>query len=149
MLRVNGLLDPEGGEVLLAAIRSRAEPANLSPSDPRTPAQAQADALVEISRRHLDNNPKTGSSRPHVTVTVPWNTLRTGSGLVDLEAGPITAPTVRRLACDASISRIIPDQDSAPLATGEARRVIPPAVRRALDLRDHHCTHPGCQVPAR
>ena len=119
MLRVNGLLDPEGGQVLLAAIRSLAEPANLDPSDPRTPAQAQADALVEISRRHLDGNPSSGSgsSRPQVTVTIPWDTLRTGSGLVDLEVGPITARTVRRLACDATISRIVVQEDGMPVGT--------------------------------
>ncbi|MBN2114118.1 MAG: HNH endonuclease, partial [Acidimicrobiia bacterium] len=30
-----------------------------------------------------------------------------------------------------------------------ATRIIPPALRKALELRDQHCTHPGCQVPAR
>ncbi|MBN2114806.1 MAG: HNH endonuclease, partial [Acidimicrobiia bacterium] len=24
-----------------------------------------------------------------------------------------------------------------------------PALRKALELRDQHCTHPGCQIPAR
>jgi hypothetical protein len=149
MLRLSGLLDPEGGQVVLAAVRSLSEPANLTPDDPRTPAQAQADALVEISRRHLDGNPGTGSSRPHVIVTLPWETLKTASGMVDLEAGPITAQTVRRLACDATVSRIIVQEDGFPVEAGQARRVIPPAVRRTLEVRDGHCTHPGCQVPAR
>ena len=54
MLRVNGLLDPEGGQVVLAVIRSLSEAANLDRDDPRTPAQCRADALVEISRRYLD-----------------------------------------------------------------------------------------------
>ena len=68
---------------------------------------------------------------------------------MDTEAGPISAETVRRLACDATISRIIVDHDGMPLAAGEARRSIPPALRRALELRDKGCTHPGCDVPAR
>jgi hypothetical protein len=68
---------------------------------------------------------------------------------VDLEVGPITAGTVRRLACDATLSRIVVQEDGMPVGTSWARRIIPPAVRRALDLRDGHCTHPGCQVPAR
>ena len=35
------------------------------------------------------------------------------------------------------------------MSAGKARRSIPPALRRALDLRDQHCTHPGCDMPAR
>ena len=149
MVRLSGLLDPEGGGVVLAAIRGLAEPAALDPEDTRTPAQRQADALTEISRRYLDGQPGGGSSRPHVQVTIPWEALQTGTGLVDTEAGPISAETVRRLACDATISRIIVDHDGMPLAAGEARRTIPPALRRALELRDKGCTHPGCDVPAR
>lgn len=34
-------------------------------------------------------------------------------------------------------------------AAGPERRVVPPALRRALDLRDGGCTHPGCDIPAR
>jgi hypothetical protein len=105
---------------VLAAIRSLSEGAALDHDDTRTPAQARADALVEISRRHLDINPSSGSggSRPHVTVTIPWENMQAASGLVDLEAGPINAGAVRRLACDATLSRIILDEDGAPTATG-------------------------------
>jgi hypothetical protein len=149
MTRLSGLLDPESGGIVLAALRSLAEPAALDPQDTRTPAQRQADALTEISRRYLNGNPGTGSSRPHLQVTIPWEALKTGTGVVDTEAGPLSAETVRRLACDATISRLIVDHDGMPLAGGEARRTIPPALRRALDLRDQHCTHPGCDVPAR
>jgi hypothetical protein len=149
MTRPSGLLDPESGGIVLAAIRSLAEPAALDPADSRTTAQRQADALVEICHRYLNGNPGTGSSRPHLQITIPWEALRTGSGLVDTESGPISVTDVRRLACDASISPIIVDQDGMPLAAGEARRSIPTALRRALDLRDKTCTHPGCDIPAR
>ena len=79
---------PKSGGVVLAAIRRLSEPAALDPADTRTPAQRRADALVEICRRYLDGNPGTGSGRPHVTVTIPWNTLQQGTGVVDTEAGP-------------------------------------------------------------
>ncbi|MCU0282251.1 MAG: HNH endonuclease [Acidimicrobiia bacterium] len=138
----------ESGGVVQAAIRSLAEPANLDPADTRTPAQRRADALAELSRRHLDGETRTGSSRPHLTVTVPWDTLKTGTGLVDTEAGPITAEAARRLACDATISQVVL-KDGVPVTSGDARRRIPGALRRALDLRDKHCTHPGCDIPAR
>ena len=126
MLRLSGLLDPESGGVVLAAVRGLSEPAALDPQDTRTPPQRQADALVEICRRHLDGNPGSGSRRPQVQVTVPWDTLQTGFRLVDTEVGPISVQTVRRLACDATISRIVVHQDGRPLAAGAARRVIPP-----------------------
>ena len=149
MVRLSGLLDPEGGGIMLAAIRGLAEPVALDPEDTRTPAQRQADALVEIFRRYLDGNPGAANRRPHLQITIPWNTLQTGSGVVDTEAGPLGAETVRRLACDATVSRIICQEDGTPVEAGEARRVIPPALRRALELRDKTCTHPGCDVPAR
>ena len=149
MVHLSGDLDPEGGGVVLAALRSLSEAAALDPDDTRTPAQCRADALVEVCHGHLDGDASSASSRPHLTVTVPWNTLRQGSGLVDTETGPIPAETARRLACDATISRIFLGEDGAPVSAGEARRIIPPALRRALDLRDQGCTHPGCQVPAR
>jgi len=38
-------------------------------------------------------------------------------------------------------------EDGAPRSAIPARRVIPQALRRALDLRDRTCTHPGCGSP--
>ena len=149
MVHLNGDLDPEGGLIVLAAIRSLSEPPALAPGDTRTQAQCRADALVEICHRHLDGGLGGSTQRTQVIVTVPWDTLRKGCGLVDTEAGPVSAETARRLACDASISRIILDADTMPIEVGRARRVVSPALRRALDLRDQHCTHPGCDLPAR
>ena len=149
MVRLHGLLDPESGGVVLAAIRSLSEPPALDPADTRSPAQRQADALDEICHRYLNGNQGSGSSRPHLTVTIPWNTLRQGAGVIGTEAGPITAQAARRLACDATVSRIVLHQDGTLVAAGEARRVIPPALRRALEARDQGCTYPGCEVPAR
>jgi hypothetical protein len=149
MVHVSGDLDPEGGGVVLAALRSLSEPAALEADDTRTPEQCRADALVEVCHRYLRGASGSGSSRPHLTITVPWNTLKAGMGVVDTEAGPLSAETARRLACDATVSRILCQEDGTPMEAGQNRRVIPPALRRALDLRDGGCTHPGCDVPAR
>lgn len=148
MVHLSGDLDPEAGGVVLAAIRSLAEAAGLDPAATRSPAQCRADALAEICRRHLDGEPGT-SRRPQLTITVPWEALSQGQGVVDTEAGPITAQTARRLACDATISHLSLRHHDTPTAAGEARRVIHPVLRRALEARDQHCTHPGCDVPAR
>ncbi len=58
------------------ALEALTDPADLDPADTRTPAQARADAWSEICRRYLDGEPGTGSSRPHVSITVPWDTLQ-------------------------------------------------------------------------
>jgi hypothetical protein len=148
MVRLDGNLDPEGGAVVLEALASLSAPTR-EPDDARTPEQRRADALVEICRRHLDSGgfPIKGGERPHLQVTVDLATLL-GEGLVDLEAGPITAEAVRRLGCDASVSRIVFGPDDEPLQVGRATRTVSVALRRALDLRDQHCTHPGCDAPA-
>jgi hypothetical protein len=149
MVRLDGDLDPEGGAVVLEALASLSAPTR-EPDDARTPEQRRADALVEICRRHLDsgNFPLQGGERPHLQVTVDLATLQE-EGLADLEAGPITAEAVRRLGCDASVSRIVFGPDDLPLQVGRATRTVSAALRRALDRRDRHCTYPGCDVPAR
>jgi len=135
---------------VLTAIRSLAEPAALDPGDGHTPTQRRADALVEICRRHLDSSdrPRQGGERPHLVLTLTPTDLA-ADALVDLEAGPISAEAARRLVCDADLTRVVCDEDGTPLALDRRTRVVPPATRRALELRDGGCTHAGCDVPTR
>jgi Domain of unknown function (DUF222) len=60
MVAVNGLLDPEGGQTLLAALEPLARPANAA--DARSGSQRRADALAELARRNLEGGrlPQTG-----------------------------------------------------------------------------------------
>jgi hypothetical protein len=59
--------------------------------------------------------------------------------------GAVLGPeTARRLACDASLTRVVIDPDSQPLDVGRRTRLIPPAIRTALVVRDRGCTYPGC-----
>jgi hypothetical protein len=62
MVRVDGNLDPETGELMLTAIRAvvDAEARSRTGEDSRSPVQRRADALGEICRQHLDPG---GSSR--------------------------------------------------------------------------------------
>ncbi len=61
---------------------------------------------------------------------------------------PITADTVRRIACDCAMTRVLLGPNSEPIDVGRCTRTIPPALRRALVVRDHHCRFPGCDRPA-
>jgi hypothetical protein len=151
MCRVDGDLDPEGGQVVLTALRAQMDADGRDGRDLRTPPQRRADALVEICRRWLDgaDRPDAGGERPHVVVTVDLETLeRRAPGRSELaDTGPITPEAARRWACDAAVSRVITDARSVPLDLGRRTRVVPAALRRAVIVRDRTCRLPGCDRP--
>jgi hypothetical protein len=153
MVRVDGDLDPETGETLLSALRAimDAEARSPDPTDDRTPAQRRADALGEVCRQWLDlaERPNVGGDRPHVTVTVDVEALADGpGGSAELDhIGPVRPEVARRMACDASIMRVVMAGRSEPLDVGRRTPVIPPAMRRAVIVRDRHCRFPGCDRP--
>ncbi len=57
---------------------------------------------------------------------------------------PVSAETLRRLACDGGLVPATIDENHAVLDVGRRTRAIPTAIRRALLLRDHGCRFPGC-----
>ena len=73
-----------------------------------------------------------------------------GLGDVPVLAGgqPVTAATVRRVACDAGVIPVVLGADSEPLDIGRHSRVVPAGLRRALHLRDGGCRFAGCDRPA-
>ena len=66
-------------------------------------------------------------------------------------SGPPTSwtPTPTPQACDTTIIPATLGATGAPLDLGHATRTIPPALPRALVLRDRHCAFPSCTRPAR
>jgi hypothetical protein len=217
MVALDGLLEPEAGQTLLAALEPLARPA--SAEDTRSGGQRRADALAELARRALEGGrlPRTGGVRPQLTVTVELDSLlgRPGSLGGDTELGPLDAEGCRRLACDGAVTRVLvtrhgagpdthPDhlgdhghthpsghhelgghqaQDDScgrhghldpggegglaewlrtaakllppvlggaptqPLDVGRTTRVVQPAQRTALAVRDGGCVFPGCDRP--
>jgi Domain of unknown function (DUF222)/HNH endonuclease len=142
---VQGLLDPDGGELLLTTLNALLPPPVAH--DPRTPAHRRADALLDLCRLAANHTPQAGGEKPHVTVTVDWATLQ-GSGTATLGSGvPVTAETARRLACDATVIPVVLGSTGEPLDLGRAARLVSTAQRRALILRDHGCRFPGCDRP--
>ena len=170
MVRVDGDLDPETGEHLLTALRAVLDAevrsgdehgSGANETEDRTPAQRRADALGEICRQWLDGRkrPVVAGERPHLTLTVGVDTLMGlralgealtgppgGTGELD-HTGPVASDVARRLACDASVRRVVVGPGSEPLDVGRRSAVVPPAMRRAVIVRDRHCRFPGCDRP--
>ena len=127
MLSVNGRLDREAGDVLLTAIGALSTP--RTGDDLRTGPQRRADALIELCQQVLfaGDLPEVTGERPHLNLTVSLESLeqRAGAPAAQLgHTGPVIAETARRLACDASISRIITDGPSQILDVGRRTRTI-------------------------
>jgi hypothetical protein len=139
---LRGRLDVEGAAIVRTAIDAVSAP---QPADTRSPARRRADGLIELCRRYLDSGqlPAQGGEKPHITVTMRLDEIS-----ASLNGQPITAETARRIACDATLIPAVLGSTSEPLDVGRATRTIPPAIRRALVLRDHGCIHPGCPRPA-
>jgi hypothetical protein len=151
-VRVDGDLDPETGESLLSALGAvlDAEARSGGSEDERTPAQRRADALGEICRQWLDmgERPSVAGERPHLALTVDAEALKAGAGTGELDhVGPVRSAVVRQLACDASVMRVVMAGRSEPLDVGRRTSVVPPAVRRAVIVRDRGCRFPGCDRP--
>jgi Domain of unknown function (DUF222)/HNH endonuclease len=149
---INGVFDPVGG----ASIRTALEPMarRSDKHDDRCREKRMADALVDLSLHALDSGliPQQGSQRTHLQVTASLETLLglPGAPGADMEFSPmpVSSTTVERLACDASVTRIVLDSRSAVIDVGRARRTISGAARKALNVRDRGCTWPGCERPA-
>jgi Domain of unknown function (DUF222)/HNH endonuclease len=152
MVRVDGNLDPESGQTLITALGAVTDAwAHAGGEDARTPAQRRADALREVCRQWLDlaERPTVSGERPHVTVTLDLESLegRAGRRCELGDTGSITPESARRIACDASITRVITRGVSEPLEVGRRSPVVPASLRRALVVRDRGCRFPGCDRP--
>jgi hypothetical protein len=138
MLVVEGRLTPEDGAMFLAALdQARA-------SVPEGVGELGHDAVRAQALMGLAQH--NGGNRAEIVVHVDADTLAGNEikSRSELAEGPALAPeTVRRLACDGGIVRLI-ERDGHPLSVGRRTRAIPPALRRALRSRDHGCRFPGC-----
>jgi hypothetical protein len=228
MVALDGLLEPEAGQTLLAALEPLARP--HSADDDRSGGQRRADALAELARRQLEAGrlPQTGGVRPQLTVLVDLDSLQGRPGAVGgvTDTGPLGPEACQRLACDGALTRVLvtrqatshhanqhptdhdhhdhhghghqdptghdhhshgdpddhhhpgdhdpdggdrpgSDQDltarlrtaaallppvlgggpTQPLDVGRTTRVVSPAQRTALAVRDGGCVFPGCDRP--
>ncbi|HEX7744488.1 MAG TPA: DUF222 domain-containing protein [Micromonosporaceae bacterium] len=145
-VRLSALLDVETSTVLRTAFGPLTKP--HGEQDDRTPGQRRHDALTEVCRLALrtgklpDNG---GGEATQVVVTTGYDPLAGQLGAGTLDTGEqISAESVRRLACDASILPAVLGSQGQVLDIGRQRRLFTGPIRRALVLRDRGCAFPGC-----
>jgi hypothetical protein len=146
-------LDAVGGEKVCAVLESIVQAARPA-GDTRSRSQQLGDALVQGADNLLASGalPMLRTVKPHVVVRIDL------ADLADPTTGPATAETgfgatisaarARWLACDGTISRVVFGPDGAPTDLGRTYRVVPPHLRRAVELRDRHCVFAGCEAPS-
>ena len=155
-------LTPEQGERVVKAIESAmdeefeerknvsAETSNPPAVDPASDpvAQRRADALERVAEGFLGGAAGiSGGERATIHLHTDSDTLpQNGEGAESrLETGAnVSAETSRRLACDCGLVHWHEDPAGETLDVGRRTRTIPPAIRRALQKRDHGCRFPGC-----
>jgi hypothetical protein len=144
-------LDGEGSELVEKAVHVALDRLHLPTDLPY--AQRRALGLVAVCRHFLEHVDEPGEARtggrPHLLAVVDVATLVAEvGGSARLESGVLVRGEVaRRLACDAGVSRVITNGRREVLDVGRTTRSIPPALARAVIVRDRHCTHPGCHAP--
>ena len=138
--------------------------------DLRSRPQKLLDGLVGACKIALASGelPAAGGLRPQVMVTIGYrdlldrlgDTAGTAAGSPTGAAagarhtgtlpftGPVTAATVRKIACDADIIPVLLGAEGRILDIGRASRIFPPHIRKALTARDQGCAFPGCTIPA-
>src|SRR4051794_14298556 len=145
-------LDPVGGEKVQAVLESMVQ-ANRPAGDRRSRSQRLADALVQWADNTLaaGNLPSLRTVKPHVVVTIDIDDFagpHPGPGAATTGFGArISAARARWLARDGNISRIIIGPEGQPLNLGRTKRIFPPHLRTALDIRDKGCVFTGCYAP--
>ncbi len=84
--------------------------------------------------------------RPLISVLAGYETF--AGRICELADGTVITPgTAASLLDEALIERVVFDGPSRVIDIGHTR-TFQGALRRALEVRDRHCTHPGCDVPA-
>ncbi|RKR19646.1 HNH endonuclease signature motif containing protein [Arthrobacter oryzae] len=164
------------GNAVETAVSIGTDPAGAGAADAldrRSRPQRLLDGLVGGCKAALAAGglPATGGFRPQIMATIDYRdllqrlggtgipgevaggvpggaeSLNQGSGSL-MFTGPITASTVRKLACDADIIPVVFGGEGQVLDIGRASRVFPPHIRKALVARDVGCAFPQCTIPA-
>lgn len=160
---VRGSLPTVDAEPLMAALAAMAEAARKRYDERHdlaapTSGQRLADALCALAAQGSD----AGVVRPRLLVTMSVESLRrlgaepgTVARQQDAPARlsetgePVPVGVLRRLCCDAEFVPVVLGGRSEVLDVGRAHRLVTPAIRTALIVRDGGCVFPGCDARPR
>ncbi|HSO69538.1 MAG TPA: DUF222 domain-containing protein [Arachnia sp.] len=151
-MRITGQLPVADAALLTAQLDALMPDASTYRHTGETPSRdaRRADALVLLTQVAAGSGqlPSHGVDRPQVHITLDFDTLKSGLGVVSLlGAGGmdgLSAGEARRLACDAGLIPMVLGTGSRPLDVGRTHRLFTPAIRAALIERDQGCVFPGC-----
>ncbi|SDF08476.1 HNH endonuclease [Blastococcus fimeti] len=156
-LSFHGTLDAVGGEKFQAAIES-IQQASRPAGDTRTRARQAGDALVQLCDNALASGslPILRGHKPQVVAMIDLEDLMDTTSAAGVGAGAgrtgfgaiISAAKARWLACDGNVTRIVIGPEGQPLDLGQTKRLFPPHLRRAIEVRDKHCVFAGCDAPS-
>ena len=114
----------------------------------RSVSQRRADALGHILERFVAGKCSGSANGAHqVVVHIAHDALcdvPESSGAEFDDGRAVTVETARRLGCDGALIGVVEGEKGQPLAVGRRTRAVPPAIRRALRVRDRGCRFPGC-----
>jgi hypothetical protein len=149
MTRIDGLLDPESGAIVRTTLDGIMNQ-SFNDGTTRTRDQRCADALTQVAHAAAKGQITGGRSNTKLLATVPFETItERASERGVTHVGPTLDPaTVRKLACDAGIHRVITGPGSSILDFGHETRLVSENLFLALVARDQHCRWPGCTIRA-
>lgn len=155
---IHAKLPPEEGAMVVKAIEAVAQPIqeenqkqlreeqqNVSAETSSSFQNTRADALARMAEHCLATVDESaglqvlnGGERCQLIVHIE-------PGGCNMDGKRWLAPEVaRRMACDASLVTVEKDNNGNILNIGRRSRTVPPAIRRALSIRDKTCRVPGC-----
>ncbi|MBN6037124.1 HNH endonuclease signature motif containing protein [Amycolatopsis sp. 195334CR] len=149
--QLRGALDRVGAQTLQGLLGVLAKPRPKDPAtgafDPRSTAERQGDALVEILElaARSDDLPVQGGESAVLTLNINLDEMKTNQPVLLNESAYVSMNTARRICCGgASVTPMIFRGDGEDLVLGRMSRTATKAQRRALAARDRGCTFPGC-----
>jgi hypothetical protein len=121
--------------------------------------QRRADALIALSEHYLATVHNASTNTSNIASTNTLTALKSAERcqlILHIQAGSLNQnpqhldgqwlppSTARRMACDAGLLIVEEDEAGNVLNIGRKSRIIPPAMARALAIRDNGCQFPGC-----
>jgi len=149
MTRLDGLLDPESAAIVRTTLDGIINQSALDGTN-RTRHQRCADALTQLCTAAAKGEVRGGRSNTTLLATVPFETIveRASTRGHSHVGTTLDADTIRQMACDAGIHRVITGPASSILDFGRETRLVPENLFLALVARDQRCRWPGCTVRA-